>query len=161
MSLNKTQESYRTTFKNIAHMEASLGKELGLTDWFLMDQETIATFAKTTQDEQWIHLDKERCEKDSPYKKPIAHGFLMLSMCTKMIYDAYEIQNTSMIINYGLDKVRFPNATPAGTKFRGRVSLLEYATIPDGIKYKLSVIIELEGHEKPACVAEFIALTYH
>ena len=142
-------------------MKNAVGKELGLTPWSIMDQERINIFAKATQDEQWIHLDEERCKKESPYKQTIAHGFLMLSMCSKIMYDTYEIKQTSMAINYGLDKVRFPSATMAGSKFRGRVSLAEFNIIPKGAKYKLNVVIELEGQDKPACVAEFLALAYN
>jgi len=160
MATQKIQESYRSIFKNISDMQGSVGKELGLTPWTKMDQERINTFAKATEDEQWIHLDAERCAKESPYQKPIAHGFLMLSMCSKIMYDAYEIGHVSMAINYGLDKVRFPNATPTGTNFRGRVILADFEMIPKGAKFKLNVTIELEGHEKPACVAEFLALAY-
>jgi acyl dehydratase len=161
METQKTQKSHRSIFKNISEMENAVGKELGLTPWKIMDQERINTFAKATEDEQWIHIDEERCTKESPYKQTIAHGFLMLSMCSKIMYDSYEVGQVSMAINYGLDKVRFPNATPAGSKFRGRVSLAEFNFIPKGAKYKLNVIIELEGHEKPACVAEFLALAYN
>ena len=161
MKLQKTQKSHRTIFKNISEMESAIGKELGLTRWNIMDQERINTFAKTTEDEQWIHVDHQRCEKESPYKQTIAHGFLMLSMCSRIMYDSYEVGEISMAINYGLDKVRFPNATRAGSKFRGRVSLAEFEMIPNGAKYKLNVIIELKGQEKPACVAEFLALAYN
>ena len=157
----ETQKSYRSVFKNISEMENAVGKELGLTPWKIMDQERINTFAKATEDEQWIHIDEERCTKESPYKQTIAHGFLMLSMCSKIMYDSYEVGKVSMAINYGLDKVRFPNATPAGSKFRGRVSLTEFNFIAKGAKYKLNVIIELEGQQKPACVAEFLALAYN
>ena len=72
-------------------MKNAVGKELGLTHWSIMDQERINIFAKATQDEQWIHLDEERCKKESPYKQTIAHGFLMLSMCSKIMYDSYEV----------------------------------------------------------------------
>ena len=161
METQKTQKSHRSIFKNISEMENAVGKELGLTPWKIMDQERINTFAKATEDEQWIHIDEERCTKESPYKQTIAHGFLMLSMCSKIMYDSYEVGQVSMAINYGLDKVRFPNATPAGSKFRGRVSLAEFNFIPNGAKYKLNVIIELEGQEKPACVTEFLALAYN
>ena len=161
METQKTQKAYRSIFKNISEMENAVGRELGLTPWKIMDQERINTFAKATEDEQWIHIDEERCKKESPYKQTIAHGFLMLSMCSKIMYDSYEIGEVSMAINYGLDKVRFPNATPAGSKFRRRVSLAEFNIIPNGAKYKLNVIIELEGQEKPACVAEFLALAYN
>ena len=161
MKTQKTQKVHKSIFKNISEMEKAVGTELGLTQWSIMDQKRINTFAKTTEDEQWIHIDEKRCIKESPYKQTIAHGFLMLSMCSKIMYDTYEIKQTSMAINYGLDKVRFPSATMAGSKFRGRVSLAEFNIIPKGAKYKLNVIVELEGQEKPACVAEFLALAYN
>ncbi len=161
MEKQKIQKPHKSIFKKISEMESALGKELGLTPWSIMNQKRINTFAKTTEDEQWIHVDEKRCIKESPYKNTIAHGFLMLSMCSKIMYDSYEIEKTSMAINYGLDKVRFPNATPAGSKFRGRVTLAEFNIIPNGAKYKLNVIIELKGKEKPACVAEFLALAYN
>ena len=154
------QEAYRTSFTYIDELESYVGKELGVTNWQTMDQKRIDTFANTTEDFQWIHIDEERCIKESPYKKTIAHGFLMLSMSSKVMFDCYEIKNFSMAINYGLDKVRFPNATPSGSRFRGRVSLMEFLKIRNGAKYKLSVVIELEGQEKPACIAECLALAY-
>jgi acyl dehydratase len=160
MESQKTQEAYKTLFETISEMESYVGKELGLTDWYTMDQERINTFATATEDLQWIHIDKERCKKESPYKQTIAHGFLILSMSSKIMFDSYELKNVSMAINYGLDKVRFPNATPAGSRFRGRVVLAELSKIPKGAKYKLNIVIELEGQEKPACVAEFLALAY-
>lgn len=161
MKSKNTKESYHTIFANVAEMENSLGKELGLTEWYVVDQNRINSFAETTEDLQWIHLDAERCARESPYKKPIAHGFLMVSMCSKIMFDSYKIEKMSMAINYGMDKVRFPNATPVGSRFRGRVTLAEFQTIPKGAKYKLKVVIELEGEEKPACVAEFLALAYN
>ena len=134
-------EAYKTNFKNLDELNSSVGKELGVSDWIEITQENINIFAKINQDEQWIHLDKEKSEKHSPYKTTIAHGFMILSLASRFSYDTLNLESVKMGVNYGLDKVRFPNATPAGTKFRGRVSLLEYATIPDGIKYKLSVIM--------------------
>ena len=152
--------AYKTVFDNIDELESYVGKELGLTDWKEMNQERINKFANVTGDFQWIHIDEERSKKESPYKKTIAHGFLMLSLSSKIMFDCYEIKNTSMAINYGLDKVRFPNATLSGSRFRGRVSLIDYLNIPMGAKYKLRVVIELEGEEKPACIADCLALAY-
>jgi len=160
MEERKKQNPYRTVFNNIDELESYVGKELGITDWQEMNQERINAFANVTEDLQWIHIDEERSKKESPYKKTIAHGFLMLSMSSKAMFDCYEIKNLSMAINYGLDKVRFPNATLSGSRFRGRVSLMEFLKIPKGAKYKLRVIIELEGEEKPACLADCLALAY-
>ena len=155
------EKPYSTEIENLEDLNKYLGKEIGISEWFEMSQEKVNSFAELTQDKQWIHIDQEKAAQYSPYKKTIAHGFHVLSYASQVVFQTLKLNNIALAVNYGLEKVRFPNATPAGTKFRGRVSLLEYATIPDGIKYKLSVIIELEGHEKPACVAEFIALTYH
>ena len=152
---------YKSKFNSVDELENSLGKEIGLTGWYTMDQDRINAFADITHDKQWIHIDKERCEKESPYKTTIAHGFLMLSMCSKIMFDSFEINNVGMVINYGLDKVRFTNATASGSKYRGRVSLIEFNKNPNGAKYKINVIIELHGQEKPACIAEFLALAYN
>ena len=160
MKEKEIQDPYKTVFNNIEELEGFIGKELGLTGWNEMDQERINKFADVTEDLQWIHIDEERSKKESPYKQTIAHGFLMLSLSSKIMFDCYEIKNASMAINYGLDKVRFPSATISGSRFRGRVSLIEYLKIPKGAKYKLQVVIELEGLEKPACVADCLALAY-
>lgn len=159
--MEQTQEAYATHLKHLTDLEHYVGKELGLTEWHEMSQERINSFAEATEDHQWIHLDEQRSAKESPYKKTIAHGFLVLSMASKMTYDTYSIADVSMGVNYGLDKVRFPNATPSGSLLRGRVSLMEYETIPGGAKYKVSVFFELQGQEKPACVAEFLAIAYN
>lgn len=157
---SKNNDAYKSKFNSIDELKSQLGNELGLTDWYTMDQEKINIFADATGDHQWIHIDKEKSEKESPYKTTIAHGFLMLSMCSKIMFDSYELNNIGMVINYGLDKVRFTNATPSGSKYRGRVSLMEFDANPKGAKYKMKVIIELKGQEKPACIAEFLALAY-
>ncbi|MFQ3341697.1 MAG: acyl dehydratase [Flavobacteriaceae bacterium] len=158
---SKTENPYKSKFNSVDELENYVGKELGLTDWYTMSQDKINIFAEVTEDFQWIHIDKERSEKESPYKQTIAHGFLMLSMCTKIMYDTYEINNLGMVINYGLDKVRFTNATLSGSRYRGRASLLQFDSKPKGSKYKMKIIIELEGRKKPACIAEFLALAYN
>ena len=141
-------------------MKDYIGKELGLTEWITIEQERIDSFAETTEDRQWIHTDPERSAAFSPYKKTVAHGFLVLSLASKISYDAFSIENVVMGVNYGLDKVRFPNATKSDAQLRGRVSLMEYDAIPGGAKYKVKIVFELQGEEKPACVAEFLAMAY-
>ena len=157
---SKIDKPYKTKFNSLIELKAYLGKELGVTKWYTMDQEKINIFADTTEDRQWIHIDRERSKKESPYKTTIAHGFLMLSMCSKIMFESFEIKGVGMVINYGLDKVRFTNATLSGSKYRGRVSLMEFDSNPNGAKYKMKVIIELEGQDKPACIAELLALVY-
>ena len=158
--MEQTNTPYATKLKELGELENYIGKELGLTEWMTIEQESINSFAESTEDRQWIHIDPERSTAFSPYKKTVAHGFLVLSLASKISYDAFSIENIAMGVNYGLDKVRFPNATKSGAKLRGRVSLMEYDAIPGGAKYKVKIVFELEGEEKPACVAEFIAMAY-
>ena len=157
---NKKDLPYGTHLTHLSKLKDYVGKEIGLTDWNLMTQEKIDSFAEVTEDFQWIHLDKKRAAKESPYKKTIAHGFLVLSMTSKITFEVYSFDDVTMGINYGLDKVRFPNATPSGSFYRGRVSLIDYKDIPGGAKYKVKIVFELKGIEKPACVAEFLAVAY-
>ena len=148
------------TVVKVEDLESYVGKELGATDWFKIDQERINKFADATLDHQFIHVDPEQATPI--FGSTIAHGFLTLSLTAGIGQDiALVVEGAKMGLNYGLDKVRFPNATKAGSKFRGRVSLADFKVIANGAKYKLNVIIELEGHEKPACVAEFLALAYN
>ena len=142
-----TNTAYSTRLKDLSELKNYIGKELGLTEWMPMTQQRINTFADATEDFQWIHLDVERSATLSPYKKTVAHGFLVLSMASKITYDTFSIENVAMGVNYGLDKVRFPNATQSGTFFRGRVSLLACDEIPGGVKYKMGIIFELKGEE--------------
>jgi len=156
----ENKEAYKTHFKNLEEMSKSVGKELGVSNWIEISQEKINLFAKVTEDEQWIHIDKDKSKKHSPYKTTIAHGFMILSLASRFSYDTLTIESVKMGVNYGLDRVRFTSATPSGGKVRGRVSLLEFEIKTGGAKYKLGVTVELEGQEKPVCVAETLAIAY-
>lgn len=155
-----TTEAYRTHIEHLAELANYVGKEIGISPWMTITQEQIDTFAKITYDEQWIHVDVEKSKQYSPYKDTVAHGFLVLSLASKITYDTYSIGDVVMGVNYGLDKVRFPNATRVDSQIRGRVTLMEYMEIPNGARFKLGVYFELKGQEKPACVAEFIGQAY-
>jgi acyl dehydratase len=153
-------EAYATQFKHLSDLKEWVGKELGLSNWITITQERIDAFAAATEDQQWIHVDPEKSKLYSPYKTTVAHGFLVLSFASKFAYDCYSLDDVTMGVNYGLNKVRFPSATPSGALLRGRVSLLSYDEIPGGARYILKVVFEIKGQEKPACVAEFIAQAY-
>ena len=155
-----TSTPYQPTLSKLAELESYVGKELGLSNWVCISQERINKFADATDDHQWIHVDPERSALSSPYNKTIAHGFLVLSLASKFTYETYQIKDVVMGSNYGLDKVRFPNATPVDARLRGRVALIDFRSIPNGARFKLKVTFELEGEEKPACVAEFLGLAY-
>lgn len=151
---------FHTKLSHLAELKNHIGKELGLSEWITIEQDRINTFAEVTEDLQWIHIDPEKSATHSPYKTTVAHGFLVLSLASKFSYDALSIDDLAMGVNYGLDKVRFMNATRSGAKLRGRVSLMEVDSFEGGAKYKVKIVFEIEGEEKPACIAEFIAIAY-
>lgn len=154
------ENPYSSSLIKLSELKGFINKELGLTEWIDITQENINTFAKITQDEQWIHVDVEKSKKESPYKNTIAHGFYILSLASRIAYDTYTIEEVTMGVNYGLNKVRFISAVPAGSKIRGRLSLLEYKEIENGAQYVMKIVFELKDHDKPACVTEFIAQAY-
>ncbi len=156
-----TDKPYKTTFKHLVNLQEHVGKEVGLTEWMTIDQESINKFAKLTGDEQWIHIDPERSAKESPYKKTIAHGFMVLSYASKFAYATMEISDITFGLNYGFDKVRFMNATPVDSRIRGRISILDYEQKDaNSVKYKMQIVFEIEDEEKPACVADWLGMAY-
>jgi acyl dehydratase len=140
------------------------GKEVAVTDWMVVSQERINLFAEASEDRQWIHLDQERAARESPYGATIAHGFLTLSMLSHLSRDVLQVEGVRLRVNYGLNRVRFPAAVRAGSRIRGRFSLLsakEFSSGDEsGVDLTLSVIMELEGSAKPCCVAEWIVRYY-
>ena len=137
------------------------GKELPVGDWMLITQEMINDFAKATGDFQWIHTDVERSEKYSPFKKPVAHGFLSVSLLSKLLGDAVAVKSAKMGVNYGLNKVRFPSPVlvDQNVRLNGTISKIEpYGD--QGLKITWNCIIEIENNDKPACAAEFISLMF-
>ncbi len=134
-----------------------VGSELGVSEWLEIDQKRVNDFADVTGDHQWIHIDVERAKKESPYGAPIAHGFLTLSLIPALSKDNFRVQNATLAINYGLNKVRFLSAVPVGSRIRVRSELAD-AVAKDESTVDLTVrhTIEIDGVEKPAAVAEMI-----
>lgn len=138
-----------------------VGQELGTSDWFTMTQERIAQFAEATEDRQWIHLDRERASRESPFGTTIAHGFLTLSLVSHLMKQAIEIRSgIRLAVNYGLNRVRFPAPVPAGAKIRGKVVLQSVKELPDCVEAVFAVTIEAEAAQKPSCAAECIVRYY-
>jgi len=134
-----------------------IGSELGVSDWFEITQGRIDAFADATEDHQWIHVDRERALA-GPFGRPIAHGFLTLSLLPFLSGQIpLPVEQPKMGINYGLDKVRFIAPVPVGSNVRARAVLSEVTEIPRGVQVKRTVTVEVEGSEKPACVAETIS----
>jgi acyl dehydratase len=138
-----------------------VGREIAVTDWFTVTQDRIGQFADVTEDRQWIHVDRERAQKESPYRTTIAHGFLTLSLLGYFVKQAIEIQaGVRMGVNYGLNRVRFPSPVPADSQIRARVSLQSARELPTGTEATFSISVEGQGTEKPCCVAEWIVRYY-
>ncbi|MCX7173419.1 MAG: MaoC family dehydratase [Proteobacteria bacterium] len=137
-----------------------VGEELAVSDWLEISQERINQFAEATGDHQWIHVDVERAARESPFGGTIAHGYLTLSLLAKFSQESIAIGNIKMGVNYGLNRVRFTAPVRAGKKVRGRFTLAAYDEIPGGAQLTWSVTMEVEGGEKPACIAESISRWY-
>ncbi len=133
------------------------GSVLGPTSWIEVTQERIDAFAGATEDPQWIHTDPERAAA-GPFGTTIAHGFLTLSLLVPMLYEVLP-RVGSLAINYGVDRVRFPAPVPSGTRIRGRFRVEDVATVSSGSQLRIAATVELEGGEKPVCVAELLVRT--
>ncbi|MGC6476037.1 MAG: MaoC family dehydratase [Parvibaculales bacterium] len=136
-----------------------VGKELGKSEWFAVEQDRINLFADATEDHQFIHIDEEAA-KLTPFGTTIAHGFLTLSLVPRLVQDIYRVADVKMGVNYGLNRVRFLNPVKVGSRVQASAVIKEVGEAAGGTQVILEVTIAIEGEEKPACVAEFISLVY-
>jgi len=150
----------KTLIDGVAGLKSLVGKEIGVSDWRQMTYEAIRKFADATGDHQWIHVDRERIARESPFGKPIAHGYFTVSLIAGIFFELVEIKNFAMVINYGLNKVRFPAPLKEGQRYRLNVKLGDVTEIPNGVEGLLGAIIEIDGEQKPACVAELVFRFY-
>jgi acyl dehydratase len=132
-----------------------LGKELGPTDWFEVDQHRIDLFAKATDDPQWIHVNPERAA-EGPFGTTIAHGFLTLSLCVPLMTKTLQLDGYRMGINYGVNRVRYPAPLPSGSRIRATFTVQSVEEVQGGEQGVVLAIVEREGGEKPVCVAELV-----
>ena len=149
-----------THFAGIADMKEKVGTHLGYSDWLTVTQQQVDLFADATGDHQWIHVDPERAKKESPFGGPIAHGYLTLSLAPVLLSQVYSVSGTSMGLNYGLNRVRFPTPVPVGSRLRLGATLQALEEIPGGAQVVVAMTFEVEGQEKPACVAEAVYRFY-
>ena len=136
-----------------------VGEEIAVSDWIDVTQERIQLFADATGDHQWIHLDRERAAA-GPFGATIAHGFFTLSLLPEMSANAFEVRDTKMGVNYGLNRVRFPAPVPSGSRLRGHFKLLQYERLEGGAQLTMEVKMERDGSDKPVCIAESVARRY-
>ena len=145
-----------TVFDNPAALLDAVGKDLGHSDWLEIDQTRIDQFADATGDHQWIHVDPEKAA-DGPYGATIAHGYLTLSLANLFLPQIMTVQNTSMGVNYGCEKVRFPAAVPVGSRIRGHGEVVSVEEVKGGVQVVVRMTIEIDGSERPACVIDTIS----
>lgn len=148
------------TFQTLSELAACVGEEVAVSDWLTVTQAQVNLFAEATGDHQWIHVDPEKA-KAGPFGGPIAHGFLTLSLLPKFFESSFEIVQSRMGVNYGLNKVRFTSPVPVGSRLRARMKLLACEPIAnDGLQMTWEVLVEREGSAKPVCVAESLVRRY-
>ncbi|MBV9784367.1 MAG: MaoC family dehydratase [Acidisphaera sp.] len=143
-----------------ADMAAHVGKPIGTSEWFTVDQSRIDQFAEATGDHQWIHVDVERARREMPGGKTIAHGYLTLSLLPVLSHAIYRIRNRSRALNYGSNRVRFTAPVPAGSRVRLSQALKAVEPIEGGVRLIMECTVEVEGKDKPALVAETVSLVY-
>jgi len=150
----------KTAIDGFAGLKSLVGKELGVSPWREMTYDAIRKFADATLYHQWIHVDKERIARESPFGKPIAHGYFTLSLIAGLFFELVEVKGFAMVINYGLNKVRFPAPLKEGQRYRLKVKLGEVKEIANGAEGLLEAAVEIEGEAKPACAAELVFRFY-
>lgn len=149
-----------TRFASIADAKARQGQEIGVSDWMPIEQERVNAFAEVTGDRQWIHVDVERAKRESPFGGPIVHGYLTLSLLARFAQECIEVEGIKLAVNYGLNRVRFASPVKVGSRVRARFVLAAVEDIPGGGQLVWQAVIEIEGGDKPACVAEMVTRWY-
>ncbi len=146
-------------FDSVQSVLAAKGQAMGVSDWLQISQERVNQFADATDDHQWIHVDPDKAA-DGPFGAAIAHGYLTLSLVSRFLPELAELRNLKMGVNYGTNKVRFPNAVKVGARIRAHGELVEAEEVAGGVQAVIRVTVEIEGEDKPACVADTIARYY-
>ena len=146
--------------KDLRDLRDRIGQEIVVSEWMEITQDRIDRFADATEDHQWIHVDVERARRDSPFHATIAHGFLTVSMLSRLLNSSIEFGTAKMGVNYGFNRLRFTGPVPAGSRVRGRFTLQALDEIEGGVQTTWSVVVEREGSEKPCMVAEWLTRRY-
>jgi len=149
----------KLTLNGLDEVKSFVGQELGVSDWHEVTQEKIDDFARVTGDDQWIHVDPERA-KDTPFGGTIAHGYYTLCLAPRFSYDMFSLEGFAFGLNYGLNRVRFPAPLPVGNRVRMRAKLAAVDDIPGGAQITTELTFEIDGGDKPVCVAESLSRVY-
>jgi acyl dehydratase len=149
-----------TRFAGIDDAKAKVGQEIGFSEWMLIDQARVNGFAEVTGDHQWIHVDVERAKRESPFGGPIAHGYLTVSLLAKFAGECIAVDGIKLAVNYGLNRVRFASPVKVGSRLRARFVLAAVDDIAGGAQMTWQATVEIDGGEKPACIAEMLTRWY-
>ncbi len=149
-----------TRFSGIDDAKSRIGQEIGISDWLLIEQARVNGFADVTGDQQWIHVDVERAGRESPFGGPIAHGYLTLSLLAKFAGECIAVDGIKLAVNYGLNRVRFASPVKVGSRVRARFTLVAVEDIAGGAQILWQATIDIEGNDKPACIAEMLTRWY-
>ena len=144
-------------FASLDDLRGAAGTHLGWTDWIDITQDRVNLFADATGDQQWIHVDVERATAESPFGGPIAHGYLTLALSNFFLPQLISVPAATAGINYGTGKVRFPAPVPVGSRIRGGAEIASVDEIPGGVQTTITITIQVEGQDKPACVIESVS----
>ncbi|HEY2015586.1 MAG TPA: MaoC family dehydratase [Bryobacteraceae bacterium] len=145
----------------IDELRTWMGREAGVSDWLTVTQERINQFAALSEDLQWIHIDVDRAQRESPFGSTIAHGFLTVALLTRMVRDAVEIRVPSKLtVNYGFNRLRFPAPVPAGSRIRAHLTPNSVKEIDGAVEIAWGIVVEIENQSKPALAAEWLLRMY-
>jgi acyl dehydratase len=149
-----------TTRTTVAELPGLKGRAIGTSDWIEVTQHRVDLFADATDDHQWIHVDVQRAERESPFGGPIAHGYLTLSLIVPLYDQVLTVTDASMGVNYGLNKLRFPAPVPVGSRVRLLAEMKDVEEVAGGYQITIGGVIEREGADKPVCIAELLFRIY-
>ena len=147
------------TINGLEELRARAGEDVGTSDWHEVTQEAVDAFADATGDHQWIHVDPERA-RETPFGGTIAHGYYTLSLAARFIEELLQVEGVAMMVNYGLDKVRFPAPLPVGSRVRMQLRLVAIDDVPGGVQLTSELTFEREGGDKPVCVARSLSRAF-
>ena len=153
-----SQETVMTQFRDLEAIANAHGADLGISDWHLISQTDVNMFADATDAHEWIHVDPERAQRESPFGRTVAHGYLTMSLATPFVTQLLATDGPMLGINYGLNRVRFPTSVPVGARVRARGTLRSAQQVGQNLRTTVELVYETEGSDRPPCVAEVVSL---
>lgn len=144
-------------FRSVAELAGAVGEHIGCSEWHTVSQPAVHLFAEATGDHQWIHTDPVRAEK-GPFGRTIAHGYFIVALIPKLVGEIYRVHGVDLVVNYGIDRLRFPAPVPVGSAIRARATIMDVVPSEHGMRVTDRVTVEIAGSAKPACVVDTIAL---